>query len=96
MTLLDQILSHPDVVKPPDRSGEAKAWCPWHADRAGNNPNLGINVKKRSPTVSCATSRRARTPSASWPRSVPTVGLFPNNPRQRNQEGRIVKDCYSP
>ena len=47
MTLLDQILSHPDVVKPPDRSGEAKAWCPWHADRAGNNPNLGINVKKK-------------------------------------------------
>mgnify|MGYP006395934187 FL=1 len=47
MSLLDQIVAHPDVVKPPDRSGEAKAWCPWHADRSGKTPNLGINVKKR-------------------------------------------------
>ena len=52
MTLLDQILQHPDVVKPPNsRTGEALAWCPWHNDKDGKKPNLGINVQKR--TVKC-------------------------------------------
>ena len=43
-------LKHPDVVKPPDRTGEARGWCPWHDDKSGSRkptPNLGINVKKR-------------------------------------------------
>ena len=46
--LLDRILAHPDVVKPPDRNGEAQAWCPWHADKAGGKPSLGINQKKEA------------------------------------------------
>ena len=46
MTLLERILQHPDVVKQPRSSGEAKAWCPWHPDRAGGKPSLGINEKK--------------------------------------------------
>ena len=41
-------LNHPDIVKPPNHAGEARAWCPWHSDRAGGNPSLGINVKKRA------------------------------------------------
>ena len=40
------ILQHPDVVKPPTGSGEAVAWCPWHPDRDGRTPNLGINERK--------------------------------------------------
>ena len=45
--LLDRILAHPDVVTPPnDRTGEVQAWCPWHPDRQGGNPSLGINEKK--------------------------------------------------
>ena len=40
-------LQHPDVVQQPDRHGEAKAWCPWHADKGSDRPNLGINVEKR-------------------------------------------------
>lgn len=45
--LFNQFLAHPDVVEHPGHSGEAKAWCPWHEDRAGGNPSLGINVNKR-------------------------------------------------
>lgn len=48
MALLDNILKHPDVVKPPNRTGEAKAWCPWHDDKAGGKPSLGINVIKNA------------------------------------------------
>lgn len=44
--LIQRILEHPDVVKQPDGRGEATAWCPWHNDKAGNKPNLGINVRK--------------------------------------------------
>ena len=44
--LIDRLLGHPDVAKPPDRNGEAKAWCPSHPDRAGGNPSLGINRDK--------------------------------------------------
>ncbi|MCH8980208.1 MAG: hypothetical protein IH945_13355, partial [Armatimonadetes bacterium] len=47
MRLIDRILAHPDVVQPPNpRTGEAKAWCPWHDDRPGGKPNLGINAIK--------------------------------------------------
>ena len=46
MTLIDLILQHPDVVKQPGGNGEALAWCPWHADKGGSHPNLGINSKK--------------------------------------------------
>jgi len=45
-SLIDRLLDHPDVVRSPNHSGEAKAWCPWHNDRAGGNPSLGINVQK--------------------------------------------------
>ena len=45
--LFNQFLAHPDVVEQPGHSGEAKAWCPWHEDRAGGKPSLGINVNKR-------------------------------------------------
>jgi len=45
--LLDQILKHPDIVKQPNSAGEATAWCPWHSDRQGGNPSLGINVRKQ-------------------------------------------------
>ena len=51
MPLIDDILRHPDVVEQPGRSGEAKAWCPWHPDKAGGKPSLGINKNKR--TVKC-------------------------------------------
>ena len=46
MPLIDLILQHPDVVKPPNGKGEAAAWCPWHPDKGGRTPNLGINTKK--------------------------------------------------
>ena len=48
MTLIDRILAHPDVVKQPNSRGEAVAWCPWHADKSGKKPNLGINVQKKA------------------------------------------------
>ncbi len=44
--LLDLLVRHPDVVDSPKQSGEARAWCPWHPDREGGNPSLGINVNK--------------------------------------------------
>jgi hypothetical protein len=40
-------MNHPDVVEQPGNNGEAKAWCPWHNDRSGGKPSLGINVKKQ-------------------------------------------------
>ena len=50
--IFEAFLRHPDIVKqPPDGSGEAVAWCPWHPDRAGGHPSLGINTKKK--TVRC-------------------------------------------
>jgi hypothetical protein len=46
-SLFNQFLQHPDVVEQPGHNGEAKAWCPWHADRRdGGKPSLGINVQK--------------------------------------------------
>ena len=46
MPLIDLIIDHPDVVKKPKGNGEALAWCPWHPDKGGSTPNLGINTKK--------------------------------------------------
>ena len=45
--LFDLVLQHPDVAVPPRATGEATAWCPWHPDKDGDTPNLGINVKKK-------------------------------------------------
>ena len=45
--LLEKVLAHADVVRAPDGKGEAKAWCPWHPDREGGKPSLGINATKR-------------------------------------------------
>ena len=45
--LFELVLQHPDVVRQPDGNGEATAWCPWHADKGGAHPNLGINAKKK-------------------------------------------------
>ena len=36
------------MVKQPDHSGEAKAWCPGHQEKAGGKPSLEINVKKNA------------------------------------------------
>ena len=48
MDLFDEFLKHPDVVRQPrGGDGEAQAWCPWHPDKAGGNPSLGINTKKK-------------------------------------------------
>ena len=48
MNLFEEFLRHPDIVQQPKGGdGEAKAWCPWHADREGGTPSLGINTKKR-------------------------------------------------
>ena len=47
MAQLDDILRHPDVVKPPVRTGEAHPWCPWHDDKTGGKPSLGINARKK-------------------------------------------------
>jgi hypothetical protein len=44
--LFDQFTAHPDMVELPGHSGEGTAWCPWHEDRTGGNPSLGINVNK--------------------------------------------------
>ena len=44
--LLSRIIAHPDVTKQPNSRGEAQAWCPWHPDREGGKPSLGINVSK--------------------------------------------------
>jgi hypothetical protein len=44
--LLRRIMAHPDITRPPNGNGEALAWCPWHADKAGGNPSLTINVHK--------------------------------------------------
>ena len=46
--IFDDFMAHADVVSQPDKRGEAKAWCPWHADREGGNPSLGINVRKKA------------------------------------------------
>ena len=43
---VEQLLAHPDIVIQPKGGGEAKGWCPWHPDREGGNPSLGINVRK--------------------------------------------------
>lgn len=45
--IFDDFIAHADVVSQPDKRGEAKAWCPWHADREGGNPRLGINIRKK-------------------------------------------------
>ena len=46
MSIFDQFLRHADVVTQPNSKGEAKAWCPWHPDKEGGKPSLGINVQK--------------------------------------------------
>ena len=46
MDYFEAFLAHPDLVTQPGANGEAKAWCPWHPDREGGNPSLGINVSK--------------------------------------------------
>ncbi len=48
--LFDEFLRHPDVVQQPKGGSdrEARAWCPWHEDRAGGNPSLGINRGKKA------------------------------------------------
>lgn len=46
--LFDEFQRHPDIVsRPRGENGVAKAWCPWHDDRAGGKPSLTINPKKR-------------------------------------------------
>ena len=47
MSLYDDFMTHPDIAVRPGKDGEAKAWCPWHEDREGGNPSLGINVRKK-------------------------------------------------
>lgn len=47
MALIDLILQHPDVVRPARGNREAVAWCPWHPDKDGKNPNLHINPQKK-------------------------------------------------
>ncbi len=44
--LLDQVLAHADITSQPDSRGQAKGWCPWHADKAGGNPSLSITVSR--------------------------------------------------
>ena len=48
--IFEDFLRHPDVVQRPrgGPDGEAKAWCPWHEDRSGGNPSLGINRGKKA------------------------------------------------
>ena len=45
--LFDKFMVHPDVVRQPNAAGEAGAWCPWHSDREGGNPSLGVNTAKQ-------------------------------------------------
>ena len=46
-SLFNQFMNHADVVEQPGANGEAKGYCPWHADkRPGGKPSLHINVKK--------------------------------------------------
>ena len=47
MDLFYEFRRHPDIVQQPNSKGEATAWCPWHSDREGGTPSLGINVSKR-------------------------------------------------
>ena len=47
MSIFDDFLAHPNIAVHPKGAGEAKAWCPWHPDREGGRPSLGINVKKQ-------------------------------------------------
>ena len=47
MDMFEEFRRHPDLVQQPNGKGEGKAWCPWHPDREGGNPSLGINFTKR-------------------------------------------------
>ena len=47
MDSFDEFRRHRDLVQQPNGKGEGKAWCPWHPDREGGNPSLGINFTKR-------------------------------------------------
>ena len=47
MDQFDEFRRHADLVQQPNGKGETTAWCPWHPDREGGNPSLGINFTKR-------------------------------------------------
>ena len=47
MDSFDEFRRHRDLVQQPNGKGEGKAWCPWHPDREGGTPSLGINSIKR-------------------------------------------------
>ena len=97
MTLLDRILQHPDVVKPPNSKGEATAWCPWHLDKSGSKPNLGINVNKK--TVKCwvcgePTRQPFKSLALAWglasPQGTAPRGQITSTYDYRNAAGALV------
>ena len=64
--LFDAFIQHPDITKQPGHSGEAEAWCPWHNDRTGGKPSLGINFKKRIVKCFVCNEGGARNLADAW------------------------------
>ncbi len=98
MRLIEKILAHPDVVTPPNSSGEATAWCPWHPDKTGGNPSLGINAKKLTCKCwVCGQPERdpLRSLAAAWgiikPRGqAPDLGEIVATYDYRDEAGRLL------
>ena len=84
--LFDAFRSHPDIVKQPGHSGEAGAWCPWHNDRAGGKPSLGINFEKKHVKCFVCGEGGARKLAEAW--SIEIESDLPPSPLPVKAMGR--------
>ena len=78
--MLLAIIQHPDIVTPPNHAGEAKAWCPWHPDRAGGKPSLGINVQKKVVKCWVCGEGGVRKLAQAWGIAKPPATVKANRP----------------
>ena len=84
MSIFDQFLRHTDIVIQPNSKGEAKAWCPWHPDKEGGKPSLGINVHKE--IVKCFRCERGSIKELAEAWDIPLPGKSDPPPRERQIE----------
>ena len=76
------VLQHPDIVVQPRGTGEATAWCPWHPDKEGATPNLGINVKKKIVKCFVCGQGGIRKLAQAWGFDVPAGGRNRTAPKE--------------
>ena len=85
--LFPQFIAHPDIAqRPRNGKGEFLAWCPWHEDRPGGNPNLHINPEKRIVKCFACNNGGIKALAEAWGLSTkPALAL---------EQGRAIDKTY--